>query len=112
MIALVLLAAFAVAAARPLRARVGTREPTSAELDTEELRARLAELEARRRARYQEIRDAQADRASGKLSELDFERLDSEMRAEAVQVLDEIAELRGRLGLPPEEAAPPPGAAG
>lgn len=112
LVAIFLLAAFAFLVTRPLRPRVGTAEPTAAELSTEEMRARLAELEARRRARYQEIRDAQSDRASGKLSEQDFERLDAEMRSEAVQVLDEIADVRARLGLPPEETDPPPAAAG
>jgi type II secretory pathway component PulM len=56
--------------------------------------AELADLEARKRAKYREIRDAEADRAAGKLTEEDFQRLDRELRAEAIEILKRIDRLR------------------
>jgi hypothetical protein len=47
-----------------------------------------------RRAKYQQIRDAETDRAAGKLSEEDFQRLDRELRAEAIEILKRIDRLR------------------
>ena len=47
----------------------------------------LADLEARREAKYREIRDAQLDLAAGKLSQEDFDRQDAELRREAVEIL-------------------------
>jgi hypothetical protein len=60
--------------------------------------AELADLEARKRAKYQQIRDAEADHASGKLSDPDYERLDGELRAEAVDILKKIDRLRTARG--------------
>jgi uncharacterized membrane protein len=58
----------------------------------------LAELEARKDAKYREIRDAEADRAAGKLSEEDYQRLDRELRREAIEILKRIDRLRGPGG--------------
>ncbi|HRV60713.1 MAG TPA: hypothetical protein P5138_08785, partial [Solirubrobacterales bacterium] len=44
----------------------------------------IAALEAARESKYREIRDAEMDRESGKLSEEDFTELDAELRREAV----------------------------
>ena len=55
----------------------------------------MADLEARRESKYREIRDAQLDHASGKLSDEDFERQDAELRSEAVRILEEIDAKRG-----------------
>jgi hypothetical protein len=60
--------------------------------------AELAELEARKDAKYREIRDAEADRASGKLTDEDFQRLDRELRREAVEILKRIDRLREPAG--------------
>jgi hypothetical protein len=60
--------------------------------------SRIADLEARKEAKYREIRDAQLDRAAGKISEEDFRRLDGELRREAVEILDELKRLRGAGG--------------
>jgi hypothetical protein len=75
----------------PLRARraEGLEDPVEAE---------LAELEARKEARYRGIRDAEADRAAGKLSDEDFRRIDGELRREAVDILKRIDRLRGSTG--------------
>ncbi len=46
------------------------------------------EADARKEAKYREIRDAQLDHAAGKLSDEDFAALDAELRTEAVEMLD------------------------
>ena len=56
--------------------------------------AELADLEARKDAKYREIRDAEADHASGKLSDEDFKRLDRELRGEAIDILKKLDRLR------------------
>ncbi len=50
-------------------------------------------LEAAREAKYREIRDAELDYRTGKLSREDYERLDAALRAEAVEILDRLAAL-------------------
>jgi cytochrome c-type biogenesis protein CcmI len=62
---------------------------------------RMADLEARREAKYRELRDLEADHAAGKLSDADFERTRGELRAEAVAILAQIDDLqRARTGGP------------
>jgi len=65
------------------------------------LPARDLELEARKEAKYREIRDAELDHAAGKLSGEDFALLDAELRREAVEILD-----RGNGSEVPSERAP------
>jgi hypothetical protein len=92
LLALVVIALIAFVAA-PMRRQ---REPQTA--DRERLRARVGELEARKEAKYREIRDAALDRAAGKLDETDFAAVDAELRREAVAILKDLdaaeAELR------------------
>ena len=57
--------------------------------------ARVAELESRKEAKYREIRDTELDHAAGKLSDQDFRRQDAELRAEALEILDELERARG-----------------
>ncbi len=57
---------------------------------------RVAELEARKEAKYREIRDAEMDLRTGKLSEEDHRVLDRQLRAEAIDVLHELDEAAGR----------------
>ncbi len=84
-VALVVLVAWFVT--EPLRRRAEPAPEDSAESE-------LADLEARKRAKYREIRDAEADRAAGKLTEEDFRRLDRELRAEAITILKRIDRVR------------------
>ncbi|MDX6582590.1 MAG: hypothetical protein QOI10_1774 [Solirubrobacterales bacterium] len=84
LIILALLAAFVIA---PLR-RHGGEEPAPAE------NPELADLEARKEALYRQIRDAELDREQGKLSAADWERLDAELRREAIAVLKRIDDVR------------------
>ena len=54
---------------------------------------RRADLEAARESKYREIRDAEMDYRTGKLSEGDWRRLDRELRAEAIEILRRLDEL-------------------
>lgn len=54
--------------------------------------AARAELEAARDAKYREIRDAELDYRTGKLSEADWRALDRGLRAEAVEILRKLDE--------------------
>ena len=53
-------------------------------------RGARADLEAAKEAKYREIRDAELDFRTGKLSEDDWRRLDGELRADAVELLRQI----------------------
>jgi hypothetical protein len=86
-VAIVLLVAWFVTA--PLRER------PSAEREDPAV-AELADFEARKQAKYRQIRDAEADHAAGKLSDEDYRRLDAELRAEAIEILKGIDRLRAR----------------
>lgn len=59
--------------------------------------AELADLEARKQSKYREIRDAEQEFHAGKLSEVDYQQLDSELRSEAISILERIDRLEGRL---------------
>ena len=54
---------------------------------------RRASLEAARDAKYREIRDAEIDWRTGKLSDEDYRAQDRRLRAEAVEILRELDEL-------------------
>ena len=54
---------------------------------------RVAELEARKQAKYREIRDAEMDREAGKLTEEEWRRQNVELRREAIKILKRIDEL-------------------
>jgi hypothetical protein len=69
--------------AAPLRSRPGP-------LQEFPRRGARADLEAAKEAKYREIRDAELDFRTGKLSEDDWRRLDGELRADAVELLRQI----------------------
>jgi hypothetical protein len=54
---------------------------------------RRADLEAARESKYREIRDAELDYRTGKLSQADWRRLDRELRSEAIEILRRLDEL-------------------
>ena len=85
LIALALLVAVAWFVTAPLRApeREGGEDP------------RIADLEARKEAKYREIRDARLDHEQGKLSDEDWRAADAELRAEAIALLRELDEAGG-----------------
>lgn len=55
--------------------------------------ARREDLEAAKEAKYREIRDAELDHRTGKLSEADWKALDRELRAEAMELLRQLDDL-------------------
>ena len=55
--------------------------------------ARRDDLEAAKEAKYREIRDAELDYRTGKLSQEDWRALDRELRAEAMDLLRRLDEL-------------------
>lgn len=67
----------------------------------------LADLEAAREAKYREIRDAELDHRTGKLSDADYELLDRNLRAEAIEILRSIDGERGRPAQSSNGAGPP-----
>jgi hypothetical protein len=84
LIVLAVLAVVVLVVSAPLR-RAGRDE------ETED--AERAELEAARDAKYREIRDAELDHRTGKLSVADWRALDRGLRAEAVEILRRLDEL-------------------
>jgi hypothetical protein len=91
LIAILLLAAVAAWISVPLR-RAGT--PVEPALEDPV----LAELEARKQAKYREIRDTELDHAQEKLSDEEFARQDAELRREAIAILKEIDAARDDRG--------------
>ena len=81
----VLLAAVAIVVA-PLR-----RGHPEAATTREE--GRREELEAAKEAKYREIRDAEMDFRTGKLSDADYRAQDRALRGEAVEILRELDKL-------------------
>ncbi|HTC60757.1 MAG TPA: hypothetical protein VK691_11650, partial [Solirubrobacteraceae bacterium] len=49
-----------------------------------------SELEAEREMKYREIRDAELDYRTGKLSEEDYATVNGALRAEAVEILNKL----------------------
>jgi len=105
---LAVLAVVVVIVTGPLRREYSARarEPEAREADPGSADAmELAELEAAREAKYREIRDAELDHRTGKLSDADFEAVDGTLRAEAVAILHKLDHVRGS-NAPPESEPP------
>jgi len=90
---LALLAAAIAVISGPLRAERARRGA-----GPEPVRADRAELEAAREAKYREIRDAELDFRTGKLSDPDYRAIDAQLRGEALAILDRLEQLDGRDG--------------
>ena len=54
----------------------------------------VADLEAARDAKYREIRDAEMDLRTGKLSDEDHREIDGSLRAEAIEILHRLDEAQ------------------
>jgi hypothetical protein len=85
-IVFVVLAVVVFVVSAPLRAARKPEDPRA---------ARVAELEAARDAKYAEIREAELDHRTGKLSEADYETVDAALRAEAIEILHRLDEAHG-----------------
>jgi type II secretory pathway component PulM len=68
----------------------------------------LPELEAARDAKYQEIRDAEMDLRTGKLSDDDYQAIDQTLRAEAIEILRRIDAAGEAADQPADEAGDHP----
>jgi hypothetical protein len=86
---LVLVAVAVLAICAPLRPGRRVADETAG-------RAERAELEAARDAKYAEIRDAEMDYRTGKLSEADWKAMDRQLRREAVELLHRLDEAETR----------------
>lgn len=103
LLALVLLGLVAYFVFEPLRGRPGAPDAERRRADAE-----LADLEARKEAVYRQIRDAEADRAAGKMAPDAYARADAELRAEAIEILKRIDALRPEARPAPRAPAQPP----
>jgi hypothetical protein len=56
----------------------------------------VADLEVAREAKYREIRDAELDHRTGKLSDEDFRLVDDALRAEAISILQALDRAKAR----------------
>jgi flagellar biosynthesis/type III secretory pathway M-ring protein FliF/YscJ len=88
LLALLIAAAVAWLVTAPLRRPASPASPAGDD-------PRVADLEARKEAKYREIRDAELDRAQGKLSEEDWRAADAELRREAIEILRQLDEGGG-----------------
>lgn len=69
-------------------------------VDEPEYDAARAELEDAKQAKYREIRDAELDRAAGRLTDEQWREIDAELRKEALSIVTKMDELgkRGPVG--------------
>jgi flagellar biosynthesis/type III secretory pathway M-ring protein FliF/YscJ len=87
---LVLLAAVIVVVSRPL---LVTRTLKGAGKPADTRTGEHADLEEAREAKYREIRDAELDYRTGKLSREDYEAVNGALRVEALAILDRLEAL-------------------
>jgi hypothetical protein len=86
----VLVAVVVLVVSAPLRSALRGGPGRSAPSPDADAITRRAELEAAREAKYREIRDAELDYRTGKLSREDYESIDGELRGEAIEILDRL----------------------
>ncbi len=92
LVIMVVLAAVVLFVSAPLR-----RSPVAGQLPEEpaaEETSELRELEAARDAKLRELRDAELDHRTGKLSDEDYRDVDGTLRAEAIEILRALDEAR------------------
>jgi hypothetical protein len=97
LLACVLLAVVVAIVGAPLRA-ARDRELAGEDVPLDDDPERQAEyerasLESAREAKYREIRDAELDLRTGKLSQADYQAVDGALRAEALELLNRLQAL-------------------
>jgi hypothetical protein len=102
LLGLVVLVVSAPIRAAAARASADPGEPTRAAAIAGE-DARVHELETAREAKYREIRDAELDFRTGKLSQQDYAVLDGQLREEALRILDALEREGARGETKPSE---------
>ena len=90
LVTLVLVAGVLIVISAPLRARAAERRGSTRESEHTKPEPERAALEAEREAKYREIRDAELDYRTGKLSREDYEAVDAALRREAIAILDSL----------------------
>ncbi len=105
---MLLLAVVIALVGAPLRAArdrelAGEHVPNDEDPERQQVYER-AQLESAREAKYGEIRDAELDMRTGKLSREDYEAVDAALRAEALEVLDRLQALERDEGDPASQA--------
>jgi hypothetical protein len=93
LIILVVLAVVVYAVSEPLRRARSEPSARRGRMGGDE----IAELEAARDAKYREIRDAELDVRTGKLSDDDYAALDGTLRGEAIEILHDLDRAREQL---------------
>ncbi len=93
LVILVVLVAVVVVVSAPLRRPRAKVDVQRSEIAHD---ADVADLEAARDAKYREIRDADLDHRTGKLSDEDYAQLDAGLRAEAVEIMNALDRLEPR----------------
>jgi hypothetical protein len=88
--ALVLIAGVILVVSAPLRNAHRPLRGEPAERPREPESAARHELDVAREAKYREIRDAELDYRTGKLSREDYEAVDGALRTEAVEILNQL----------------------
>jgi flagellar biosynthesis/type III secretory pathway M-ring protein FliF/YscJ len=83
LVILLILSAVVVFVSAPIR-RAASSEPAA---EPAPAAPEVADLEAAREAKYRELRDAELDFRTGKLSDNDYEELDRTLRGEAITIL-------------------------
>ena len=94
LLTLVLVAGVLIVISGPLRARAAERGGGTREREQTRREPERAALEAEREAKYREIRDAELDYRTGKLSREDYESVDKALRREAIAILDSLERAR------------------
>jgi hypothetical protein len=84
---------------RPLLSDEAAVEQARHTREVEDQAAQRLDLEAARDAKYREIRDAELDHQTSKLSDADYKAIASTLRAEAVDLLRHLDALE-----PPQDA--------
>jgi uncharacterized protein YpmS len=87
---LLLVSVVVLVVSAPLRSASRRADPASSEEPARARAEKRSALEAAREAKYREIRDAELDYRTGKLSREDYEAIDGELRAEAVEILNRL----------------------
>jgi hypothetical protein len=103
LVVIVVLAAVVMFVSAPLR-----RGPAAGTWPVEpavEQTSELGDLEAARDAKLRELRDAELDHRTGKLSDADYQALDAALRAEAIDILRALDEVRDRISSREGQAA-------
>jgi hypothetical protein len=88
-IVIALLGGIVMLLSAPLRRAGGAGGPER------ETPAERLDLEVEREAKYREIRDAELDHRTGKLSAEDYQAVDAALKAEAIEILDRLERTPG-----------------